>query len=217
MKSTLTILIFLIALISISAFTCDKKEVKYFEGKVVFKYEFTFLQNTERAKYMGKMSPNNSVFYFKEGNFVDKPDKGPSIEDIYLHAQNKMFTKKDHSDTLFWFDCGKPGRKVLDFKITPKKETILGIKCDELIVFFENLTISYYYNSDTLKVNPDWYKDFTYANKDFVTTKMGAIYLKCKIERPDYISIGTATAITYEKISTSLFEISPKTILVEDK
>ena len=106
---------------------------------------------------------------------------------------------------------------MLHFKINPKKEKILGINCDELITYYANKTVSFYFNSDTLKINPDWYKSFTLSNKNLNTQKMKSLYLKYKIEYPDFIATVTATSILWQTIDNKIFSAPTNKILIEDK
>ena len=124
------------------------------------------------------------------------------LEQTFNKADNKTYVKKKlDSGTLYWFDCGTPAQPMLLFEINKHKEKILGIDCDELITCYNNKTVTFYYNSDTLKINPNWYKNFTHSNKNSNEAKMKAVYLKYKIEYADFIATVTATSIIPRKIN----------------
>ena len=46
---------------------------------------------------------------------------------------------------------------------------------------------------------------------------MKSIYLKYKIEYPDFIAIVTATSVKRQKIDAKLFSVPKNKILIEDK
>ncbi len=86
-----------------------------------------------------------------------------------------------------------------------------------MVTYYDNKTISYYYNSDSLKINKEWFKDFNFFNKNFITQQMGTLYLKCKMEYPQVIFSINASAISHERIDNSFFEIPKNVILIEDQ
>jgi len=109
------------------------------------------------------------------------------------------------------------GQKILKFEIKPHSERILGIDCDELITYYENKTVSFYFNSDTLRINPNWYKNITALDKNINTQKMKAVYLKYKIEYTDLIASVAATSISRQMIDDKIFAVPKNKILIEHK
>jgi hypothetical protein len=189
----------------------------FFEGRIIYKNEFIFKTNEIDTNSIIKFFGKTADLYFKEGNYVEKYDDGDMLEQLYRKQDNKIYIKRNQSDTLFWMNCGRPGKSILRFELNPTKETILGIVCDELITYYENKTVSFYFNSDTLKINPDWYSTFTLTNKNINTQKMKSIYLKYKIEYPNFIASVIATSISQQMLDSRLFTIPKNKILVEDK
>jgi hypothetical protein len=111
---------------------------------------------------------------------------------------------------LHWVDCSNDaGGKMLKFELHPKAEKILGIECDELVTYYENKTVFDYFNPETLRVNPDWYSKHTLYNKDWTYQKMGALFLKHKVEFRAFVMSITATTIKEHHLNDSLF-IAPK-------
>ena len=106
---------------------------------------------------------------------------------------------------------------MLKFEINPKKEKVLEIECDELVTYYDNKIVSFYFNPDTLRIDPNWYKHFTTANKNFNSQKMKSIYLKYKAEYPDFIVTVTATSLKWQELENKLFLVPKNKILIEDK
>jgi hypothetical protein len=199
------------------SFKKDKASQSYFEGKIVYRNQFIIKSHTESAQALSTLTANQIVLYFKNGNSIESYDKGYVSQDLYLSAENKMYTKEKYSDTLYWFDCSKPGETILKHSVTRKKEIILGIPCDELTMNYEKKTVRFYYNSDTLKINPTWYKNLTYTNRHFTSRIMQSVPLKIVIEREDYKFTSTVISISHEKVDDKVFDIPSTAILVEDK
>ncbi|MEO8149296.1 MAG: hypothetical protein ABI723_16745 [Bacteroidia bacterium] len=182
----------------------------------MYKNAYVIKTNKVDSAYLDKIFGKTADLYFKEGNFLEKYDGGFMLKQLYNKKENKTYIKRNQSDTLYWFDCGKAAQKMLKLEINPKKEKILGIDCDELVTYYNNKTVSFYFNSDTLKINPEWYKDFTLSNKNLTTQKMKAVYLKYKIEYPDFYFTVTATSISKQKIDDNIFSVPKDKILIED-
>ena len=213
--ATLNILGFLI-LVSCTS-SVKPQDNKYFEGRIMYKNEFIFKTNQVDSNSIIKFFGKTADLYFKDGNYVEKYDGGDMLEQLYRKQDNKVYVKRNQSDTLFWTDCGRPGKSILRFEINHAKETILGIVCDELITYYETKTVSFYFNPDTLKINSDWYSAFTITNKNINTQKMKSMFLKYKIEYPNFVATVTATSILPQKIDDNVFSISKNRILIEDK
>ncbi|MBS3913648.1 MAG: hypothetical protein KG003_04065 [Bacteroidetes bacterium] len=215
-KKTTTILFGLLVIVACSS-TQKTNDKEYFEGKIMYKNEFVIKTNKVDSAYLDKAFGKAANLYFKEGNYLELYDGGTMLEQLYLKQDNKTYVRKNQSDTLYWYDCGRPGQKMLKFEINPKKEKILGIDCDELVTYYPNKTVSFYFNSDTLRINPEWHRNFTAFNKNLNTQNMKAVYLKYKIEYPDFIATVTATTISRQQIDNKLFSVPKNKILIEDK
>lgn len=189
----------------------------YFEGRILYNSKYVTKSNKFDTSYLENLFGKTSDLYFKDGNYLEKYDKGFWLEQLFIRTGNLIYIKKNQSDTLFFFSCEKPGRKILKSEIIRKSEKILGIECDELITYYEDKNVSFYFNSDTLKINPDWYSNYKLVNKNLNSNKMKAIYLKYKMENADFITTVTATSISHQKIDDRIFVIPTNKIIVEDK
>ena len=211
-----TLLLGLIVLIACSSHTATT-DSKYFEGKLTFKNTYIIKTDKVDSTYLDKIFGKTAETFFKEGNYFEKYDGGFMLWQLYNRYENKTYTNQNQIDTLHWFSCKQPGQKILNTEINPKKEKILGIDCDELVIHYTNKTVYYYFNSDTLKINADWYKDFSYLNKNSNTQKMKSIYLQYKLEYPDFIATVTATSISWQIIDDKIFSAPTDKVLIEDK
>ncbi|HEV7781977.1 MAG TPA: hypothetical protein VGO58_11970 [Chitinophagaceae bacterium] len=105
----------------------------------------------------------------------------------------------------------------MKYTITPDKETVLGILCDELRVEFENKTVTSYFNADTLRIDPALHKANTLTNEDFFAEKKKALSLKFIVDKPDYKVTYTATSVIPAKLGDDIFLIPANRPLVEWK
>lgn len=215
-KTKIAILFYFFLFIFCSS-TTSKKEKGYFEGKISYKNEYLIKSNKVDSAFFNRAFGKTAVLLFKNGNYFEKYDGGTMLEQFYIRKENKIYIKKSQSDTLYWTDCGIANEKMLKYKINKKREIILGIECDELVTYYKNKIVSFYFNSDTLKINPDWYKDFKVANKNMNIQVIKALYLKYKFECADFIATVTATSISQQKVDNDVFIIPRDKILIEEK
>ena len=216
MNRIITLTVSMVVLLFACSLTSTKSDNPYFEGKISYDYDFIIKDTTRKTLFFKTLYPTKSVLTFKDGNSIEEYEGGESIYDLYIVNQNKFYTKRNPSDTLFWFDCGGPGEEILSMKVNSNNENILGIKCNELLITYKKKTVTYWYNQDTLKINPDWFKRLTYTNRDITSKKVGAICLKVKVEYPDYILMQTATSISIEKINSEVLTLPANAVLVKD-
>jgi len=207
----------MVVLLFACSLTSKKSDKPYFEGKITYDYDFQIKDTTPKTKFFKTLYPTKSVLTFKDGNSLEEYKGGESVYDLYIVNQNRFYTKRGASDTLFWFDCGGPGEEILSMTVNSNNEKINGIKCDELSIIYKKKVVTYWYNQDTFKINPDWFKRLTYTNRDITSKKIGAVCLKVKVEYPDYVLMQTATSISKEKINAEVLEVPKNAILVKDQ
>jgi hypothetical protein len=212
---TMKLMAFLILILSACSSNNKPTESSYFEGKIVYRISAESKSPKINAEELLKLSGDSSVFYFKEGNYRQFYDADGLLEEYYIQKDNRGYIKKNNSDSLFWYDRAKANGEIIKFVLNKKKEKILGIECDELITTYNNKTKTYYFNPDSLKINKDWFHDFNYTNKNFVTQQTGALFLKCKMEYPEVIFTITATSVSHEKVNDKMFEIPQNVVLIE--
>ena len=194
----------------------DLNHVEYFEGTITYRGDFLRLTNKYDSIILKAFAGGTTTLYVKDGNYLTVADKGITTRSLYRKNENIYYRARFNSDTVFWTRCDQTGQKILKFTKRAKVERILGIDCDELKVYYQNKTVTYYYNSDTLKANPDWYKKSTSYHENFYSREMKAVNLKSIIEYKDFVIIQTAVEIKQEKLDVSLFEV-PNKPLLEDK
>lgn len=194
----------------------NKKEEVYFEGTILYTHNIKLKTDKLRMSYLDSIIGSKAFLYYKNGSYYEIYDKGFPLEEIYNVSENKIYFKKNLSDTLFWSDCKEPPKPMERYEINKGKEVINGITCDEYITYYKNKTVTFYFNPDSFKIDPAWYKDFTVGNKNVNSERMGAMYIRYVMEYPDFIVSITASEITKKPINDSLVKIKPGRIIVKD-
>src|SRR5215831_12275509 len=172
----------------------------YFEGKITYKLEFDARGGNVTVATFQRSLGNGVTLFFKHGNYYHRFDGGIMEYDMYNQTENKLYTKMRNNDTIFWSDCSLPEDKILGLDSAAKKESILGIKCNELTMRQKDMTHIQYYNSDSITINPDWFKNFRKYDQYLVSKKESSIYLKEVTFYGALVMIETAIAIKREPI-----------------
>jgi hypothetical protein len=201
------------------AVSCDSKPVQkdFFEGKIHYVISVTSKTDEIDKSYFTDAVGTYTDFYFKEGNYKQLYNADSLKEETYLASSNIAYIKPTYSDTLWERDCSKSVGAILKFTINKNKEKVMGIMCDELVTKYQNKTLTYYYNSDSVKINPKWFKNYNRNNKNFTSETMGSLFLKCKMEFKLSIVEMTATDIAHEKVDDNIFRISKKSIILKEQ
>jgi hypothetical protein len=197
--------------------SATKNNNNYFEGKLT--YDISYIPTTSSADtaFLKAFVAKGAEMSFKEGSYNEIFYGGGIRQEIYNQKENRDYNLLDSKDTLYWLDCSKKSPEPVQVQINKKKKTILGIECDELVFSYPSKTIRYYFNSDTLKIDPDWYKNFTFQNKSMQMQKMGSLYLGIEMEYPDFIITWTTVKIQPQKIDEKEFIIPKSKMLKEEK
>jgi hypothetical protein len=187
----------------------------YFEGKIVYRNSAKSKSPNFTPEEVLGLSGDSSVFYFKQGNYRQVYSSKNLKEEFFDRANNLVFTRENNTDTFFKRNVSIPGEKIEEYKLNKNKERVLGILCDELILRYKSKTITYYYNSDSLKIDPKWFEHYTDFNKNFTSERMRSLFLKCRLEYPEVIFEIIATSIYHERVSDNFLKLPDNAIVVE--
>ncbi|HZG01519.1 MAG TPA: hypothetical protein VEY71_10975 [Chitinophagales bacterium] len=202
------------AIINLQAVDGNRRS-KLFEGEITYRNDFVVKTKDVDLAYLKDVFGKTAHLYFKEGNYLEVYDTGYYLKQLYIRDDNKIYFTKSISDTLYWVDCGEKGAGMLRYEIKRQQETILGIPCDQLITYYDNKTVSYFF-ADTLKINPDWYARYVTTDKNIKSKLMGSMYLKYKIEYDNFTVTVTATTIKEARLNDDLFRLPKDAIVVKD-
>jgi len=211
MKIKILLSLALIGSISFNSCKQGNSIEKYFEGSISYKFE---VQAEKDSIKLLQEFGRGAILFFKNGNFIHKYESSIYVMDLYNQKENKLYIRKRGSDSLLIVDCSLSGSQIESLALNPKKETVLGILCDELVIHYKEKTVVDYFNSDTLKINPRWFRKFNFDEENRIDQKEKSIFLKRKIIYPEYTLVQTATFISPGKIDTNSFNLSDNAILI---
>ena len=194
---------------------CKGQTKNYFEGKVIYQFELISKNTRLDSNKLRTIFGTGSILTFKKGNYHHTYNGGLMEFDTYRKDDNKMYFKMRNNDTIYWRNCGLIGDKIEKFEFSAKKEDVLGISCDELTMHYNDNIVSHYYNSDSLSIDPEWFKQYTLHDENLIDAKEKSIYLKSKVEYAYFLIIETAAKFIREKVDSKIFELPSKAILAE--
>ena len=189
----------------------------YFEGKIIYKLDVKTkdpgLDPAKLKAYFGQ----EVTLVFKDGNCYYSFKDGPHDFWLYNKADNKSYLSKRGTDTIYWIDCSAGGNRIQKLRLTGIKETILGIDCNEMLIQYSEITTTRYFNSDSIPVNPAWFKNYKRDDEYLIDEKQKSIFLKSETEFEKFIVIETAVKISWEPVNEKIFKLPENAILVEEK
>src|SRR5688572_608614 len=105
-----------------------------FEGKITYKNEYKSkapnLPNEQLASMMG----TTWEYHIKEGNYKTTTDGTFFQWQLYVNKDNKLYNKMASSPAVLWNDGAVNPDEVVKSEVNKGAATILGYKCDELIL-----------------------------------------------------------------------------------
>ncbi len=187
-----------------------------FEGVVHYKKSYTAKSTSVSINNLETVFGTQSVVYIKNGFYKTIDDVDVMGMQLFRYTENRLYFFNKGKDTLFY-------RSTLDnrlkekftYTLKKKTDTILGIVCDQLeIKVSPNITFVYYFSSK-YSLDPSFYKNFTFINKNEILNRMKAVYLRFRVITSEYIYTSEAVDIEKRKLSQSIFDIPKYKILIE--
>ena len=180
-----------------------------FEGKIIYANSYKSKSPQFKDQQLNAMMGTKQEYYIKGGDYKSVFNGSFIKMQLYKSVENKSYTLTGKSDSLYSEDYGKNKDVPTKYQIEKSKVTIMGLRCDVLIVFTPTSKLYYYYNKK-YGVNPDLFKRHAYGNWYNIITKTKALPLKTIYETGQFTIISTAINITQQKLNNSVFEISDK-------
>jgi hypothetical protein len=187
----------------------------YFEGRIHYMYEIKAKSKKIDLRRFEKTLGKGSTLLFRDGNFRQNYEGGLFEFDLYNRPDNRLYRKERHNDTIYWYDCSKGGKSIRDLKVSTQKKTILGIVCDQLDVQYQDYSHVEYYNSDSIRIDPQWFAKYKRNDQYKVDAIQKSILLRSEHEFPAVSIITQAIKVQRETISPDVFKIPANTILRE--
>lgn len=197
--------------ISIVLFFCVAglaAQAQYFEGKVIYRNVVTSKTPGLSDSALTAIVGNEETYYIK-GGFYESLTNGAGFSmQLYDHRNNRMYFKKSDVDTVYWLDAGKSTEQPLSYETREDAETVLGKRCDALVVQTETGTTVFYY-SRRYPIDAVMFQKHLYGGWAFYVSKAGCLPLKTVIDNEKFHLESTATEVLPLELKAGFFDISP--------
>ncbi len=177
-----------------------------FEGQIIYKNTYTSKMAAVADEQFSTMMGTVLEYYIKDGNYKTVSNGSTFQWQLYINADNKIYTKVSNSETILWNDAAVNADSVLQADIKKDVIEILGYMCDELVLTCKTGVQKYYYSSK-LAVDPKLFAAHKFGNwYDFVS-KSNSIPLKTIIETPQFTMQSVTVEVKPGKLEKTLFEL----------
>ncbi len=155
-------------------------------------------------------------YYYKESNYMSEiQSKNEAGYQVFNPKDSLLYSWHKNSDTAITVDSQKYLDSFVEILTSEEKDTILGIPCKSIVVKSKMGKVTLWYNSDYLKMNPEFYQGHIYGHWTQILEAIKCLPLK--IEQSGFMSKTTQVAIDYksEKVDDAQFKLpSFKEIIV---
>lgn len=177
-----------------------------FEGEIVYANTYKSKNPKLKEQQLAAMLGTTHNYFIKDGDYKTVTNGVFAQWQLYVNNENRVYNKMASSDTVFWANAAEHDDEVLSMKMTPNAVTILGYKCDELILNCRSGVQKYYFSSK-LRVDSKLYSKHLYGNYYAYVSRTNAIPLKSVIEDAEFIMESVAKEIKPKKMTISFFRL----------
>ncbi|HVU97322.1 MAG TPA: hypothetical protein VHE34_18965 [Puia sp.] len=180
---------------------------KYFEGEILYRLQSFSKDSSFDLNSLRAAGATKSICIIKDGNMILKPDSGTLQYLFFSRIDNKVYSKYDWTDTLFY----QPGDRLLasqdsvyTTEIKYNTDTLLGYVCNRFILRSASLTLTIIY-SPNLVVDPTWFTETKYSYYNVIYGQTHSLLLKSIAEFGRFVSILSADQVVPRKVSNNEF------------
>ena len=177
-----------------------------FEGEIIYQNVYkSKIPNLTDEKFTSLMGSKQD--YFVKGGEYKSVSNGDLLQwQIYIPAENKMYTKMSNNEAALWTDAGTNPDSVIGMVLNKKVMDILGYSCDELILNCKSGTQKYYFNSK-LSLDSKLYEKHKYGNWSAFVSRSNAMPLKIELDNAQFTLTSTAVEVKPMKLEDSIFQL----------
>ena len=179
---------------------CQAVAQAYFEGYILYKYEYFSIDGKNISKQMHDLHPSEQHYYINQGNYVAY-DQDQNLMQLYNAEGNQYFFKR--GDGVYKLDAGDVSYKGSGYSLFEKQQKVLKYACKS-VEKEGNLT----YYSDLIRVDPMMFSNHNLGDWNaYLSVTGGALGIKSVIFHEDYYVEMTATKIEPKKLDQAQFDI----------
>jgi hypothetical protein len=206
-RLTFQALIFFLLLTShLDVFSQKNKD---FSGTIVYKIEYFTKDGQLITDRKLRTLGDTSISYIKKGNYRIEYPHSRVEKVIYLYENAEYYAMFRRYDTIFVYNYKIPSSPIKSYGKIDTTTNVLGYKCRGYKVTTNSNSILYFY-TDSLHLNPEYFKDHTESGYNYYSKDTKAIYLKLILSYSTYDLVLTAVKVTDEKIDDEIFIIPPR-------
>lgn len=191
--------------------------VKEFEGIITYSHQTIALENGYDVEDDYKLDGKESKFHYKKGFYKWLFYPNCYVEMEMFHAfDTVVYLKFQPSDTLYVDQTKIPNETVIDYKILPNADTILGYVCNRLVINTKGKnsewTRQYSYTAE-IPINPIHFKDYVHNSLNLIYSLIKALPLKIELIYKNRNISYTAIQVEPKILPVDLFLLKEGTIL----
>lgn len=173
-----------------------------FEGKIsylnTYKSEAIQMTNEQLEAMMG----GTQEYYIKGGDYKSVSNGSLLQWQLYVNAENRLYTKMANSEIAFWNDGLINSDAILKVELNKNVIQILGYDCDELILTCKSGIQKYYFNT-SIKVNLALFENHKFGNWYAFLKESKSLPLKMIISNAQFTMESIATEVKEMKLEAS--------------
>ncbi|MBS1601896.1 MAG: hypothetical protein JST42_04460 [Bacteroidetes bacterium] len=200
MKKLLVLLVVQVILIAFSA------NAQSFEGEIVYTNNYVSKVQGVSGDRMAAMLGKKQEYFIKGGYYKSVLNGSMVAWQVYDYNQNRLFTRMPAQDTVMSQDASENADSVISYEIKKDAATILGNRCDELVLKTRAGSETFFYNPK-YKLDVASFSRHLYGNWAFYAAKTGAVPLKMVIETPQFTMESEASEIKPMRLENSFFMV----------
>jgi len=177
-----------------------------FEGEIVYKNTYKSKVPKVTDKKFSDLMGSQQNYYIKDGDYKSETNGTLMFWQLYINADNKLYSKFANSVPILWNDGSVNTDAVISAELHYNAATILGYQCDELIFNCKSGVQKYFFTS-RLPVDSKLYAKHQYGNWYAYLSKANALPLKIVIDNTQFTMESTATAIKPIKLDKKMFQL----------
>ncbi len=184
-----------------------------FEGKVYYRH-FVELKDTTKSEWdIIMFYGSESNLYIKDGQYRWDFVNSALEQEIYVSEENKVYSKYQKNDTLYWEHANEPAEEILQtFPIKENNTEIMGKMCDLLMIKSklmgsQEIRGRMYYFSDDYPLDPKHFTQLKVNNQNVIYDKMQAIPLQIIVLHKEYRVIYKAFGVEEKTLDAQLFKL----------
>ena len=177
-----------------------------FEGKIIYQNSYKSKTPNVSDAQFNEMMGTKQEYFIKGAEYMTSTNGTFFQWQIYSSKTNLLYSKMSNSTSVFTNDAATNPDEIVKSEVNKGAATILGKKCDELILTCKNGVQKYYYSSEP-KIDASLYAKHKFGNWSDVLAKTNAMPLKIVIDNQQFSVESVAVEVTPFKVSDKIFEL----------